>query len=236
MGGTLSDVASIAVILAAVIATATFLYSVHFNTAAHRSRELREWQKVAVHQILQKNRDPLSFDEILRRYRSEATAAAQPIASGDLSAEALRRILLELIDGSAVVQLKGDSYQPADMVGEMERFRADLIGRMKDRDPSETRGIMHSMIQMLGQFQSDALRSRQLGKAVLLYVWDRNGKCTRPEVVMSVSAAMSCDPDEVEAEVADLVSDGKLSETDNGALFVTKVGRDEAELQRSSEN
>jgi hypothetical protein len=72
-----------------------------------REKEVREWQKVVLYKILQQSEQPtMTFASLLEKYRLEAQAFADAnLKKGEISEDALRRVLLELVSAN-IAQLE----------------------------------------------------------------------------------------------------------------------------------
>jgi hypothetical protein len=88
---------------------------------ARDDADLREWQKVAIHEILQKERGKWrTFDDLLKDYRSEASARDH-LKKKELSRDVLRRILVELLSAGVIKQDRSDKYAIWDDTADLEK-------------------------------------------------------------------------------------------------------------------
>lgn len=126
------------VAVSAVIAAVSLAVSAWDKRKLQVAEEVRQWQAVVVQTILQPHTTKaMSFDDLLQRYRSEATSFAGVAGKAALvSREELRRVLLALIRDGIVWQAGSDQYYlgyyhgktPDDMSADLEKFRAGLFG------------------------------------------------------------------------------------------------------------
>jgi hypothetical protein len=77
-----------------------------------REREIRDWQKVALHEFMhQKKGSYIKFADLLQVYQAKGgTHPRISIPKERLSSEELRRVLLEMITARIVVQNSADGY------------------------------------------------------------------------------------------------------------------------------
>ena len=78
-----------------------------------REKDIREWQKVVISKIFQQSESKaLSFASVLEKYRSEAQAfAAFNLTKTEISEDALRRVLLELVSSNILSMEIGNLYK-----------------------------------------------------------------------------------------------------------------------------
>lgn len=91
------SVAAIAAIVGGTIGLIKFLTD-------KREKEVREWQKVVLYRILRQDElNPMAFTTLLEKYRVEAQAFVNvDLKKGEISEDALRRVLLELVSSNVV--------------------------------------------------------------------------------------------------------------------------------------
>ena len=99
-------------VLAALIAVSAFVFSVVTHYAREKEDEIRIWQKTVVFEIVStSNEQPISFDEVRRRYVTESTAYKEHILpKEEISPSSTRRILLELVRDGAIAQTGSNLY------------------------------------------------------------------------------------------------------------------------------
>jgi len=146
---------SSSVAVSAIIASATFVLStIRFNRK-QISEETRNWQKVVIAEIFQNspNRD-FSFDDLLSKYRSEASAYETiKLSRSQLSKETLRSIIVDLME-ARIIEHSAD--------GALRLFIAERY-KQQDKAYSDDRlGVMKGiMSEMMPQNMDGLIRDIQ---------------------------------------------------------------------------
>jgi len=102
---------SLAVTVSAIVATMAFVFSVWNQYQRQRNQQISRWQKAVIHQMFQKTAmTSLSFEEMQEKYRVEASAFPINIKKKELSSEALRVIIMEMVANRIIEQEGEDLY------------------------------------------------------------------------------------------------------------------------------
>ncbi|WP_459966106.1 hypothetical protein, partial [Mycoplasmoides pneumoniae] len=105
----LSDIYYVTVSISAVAATAAFIISLIDQARERRNLAIQKWQRAVIQQIFQGTVRVLSFDEIAQRYRNEAVGYGKyNLKAEELSPQALRLVLLEMVEQDILEQRKED--------------------------------------------------------------------------------------------------------------------------------
>lgn len=108
---TLIEVAQLGTAISAVIALLTFTFT-SWKTSQDKAKERLEAWRVAMLQDLFSRYPSLSFDDLHQQYRVEALSAEPVrIKKNDISALALRRALVELLDKKIIWCSAPDHYE-----------------------------------------------------------------------------------------------------------------------------
>lgn len=116
-----ADVQMLVQTVATIVAILGGLLALYKYFSDRREQELREWQKVVIYKIFRQNEPrSLSFNEILGYYRSEAQAfAAVNLKKKEISEDALRRVLLELVSSNIITLERNDTFSLKGVKAEM---------------------------------------------------------------------------------------------------------------------
>jgi hypothetical protein len=110
---TFADIKDYIEVFGTVVGVAGFVIGLFRHFSDVNDRNIREWQKVVIQKILQQNalQQPLPFTRIQEIYRTEAQAFSRArLSKSDISEDALRRVMVELVSSSIAVQGAGDIY------------------------------------------------------------------------------------------------------------------------------
>ena len=77
-----------------------------------REKQIRDWQSLVIYNIIRKaGIEGITFEEILQKYRVEATAfPSHDIPKNELTEDALRFLLLEMAKSNTAFLYRGDRY------------------------------------------------------------------------------------------------------------------------------
>jgi hypothetical protein len=102
---------TVAVSASAVVATASFVYSVITRRRTQRASELRDWQRVVIYSLIEEA-SPVRFEELKMRYLQKAKAMlSRRVPNKVIQDDSLKRILLDLQSEGLVVRRADLAYQ-----------------------------------------------------------------------------------------------------------------------------
>jgi hypothetical protein len=109
----ISDIQELVQLTATVIGISGVLLGLYKYFSNKREKELREWQKVVIYKIFRQNElKTIGFTDILEKYRIEAQASMDiDLKKNEISEDALRRILLELVSSNIIRMEPSDSFR-----------------------------------------------------------------------------------------------------------------------------
>jgi hypothetical protein len=220
--------AQVSVALSAIVATATFVVKVVGDRGHLRAQKLLDWQETVIHQMFQRSAGPLTFDEITQRYRSEAAAFTRhDIAKEELTADALRSILIRMVRGRILDQKGSDSYAllrlrdekdeafPTDLLNMFGQFMGGVSGG-KSPDAIGVSGLFPAVSQMIEQRMGAAWA---IEDAVVTLARDEPFKYSVSDLVLHISRRYRIDDDEfVRAAIYKLISGRQIVQDSNGRL------------------
>ena len=129
---TLSDTGELLKIAAAVAAIVGGSIGLIKFLADRREKEVREWQKVVLYKILRQDElSPLTFSTLLEKYRVEAQAFSDvDLKKREISEDALRRVLLELVSSNVVSLEPSGSFRLKITLAKIDQF--EMQNRLND--------------------------------------------------------------------------------------------------------
>jgi hypothetical protein len=99
------------VALSAIIAAASFAFSVLTRRKAERDAELRGWQRVVIYSLIEE-RAPIVFDDLKSRYLKRAQELlSRNVPKRVIQDDSLKRVLLDLQSDGLIVRRENLSYQ-----------------------------------------------------------------------------------------------------------------------------
>ena len=102
---------TVAVASSAVVAAASFVYSVVTRRRSERGTELRNWQRVVIYTLIEES-SPITFEELKARYLTKAKAMlSRHVPNTVIKEDSLRRILLDLQADGLVIRTADLAYQ-----------------------------------------------------------------------------------------------------------------------------
>jgi hypothetical protein len=238
-------VGTVAVVLSALIAAGSLGYSA---VASARQREkdnaerqrhvVTAWQRAVVFEILHKDcaTGPLTFADILNKYRSEAVGAdAGVVMPENLSPHSLRYILLELIFQGAVVQKGPDLF--ALKIDREDAWATELLNSMndnlrkasediRDRSSESTERMYGLMSQTQASFQTMTEQrnlERDVVAAIRSIVLDNPSKYRRAELILAVMERTNAPKEIVVSCVMEQLSKGEISTMGDGTIGAAKT-------------
>jgi hypothetical protein len=217
----LTALQSLAVTASAIVATITLVVAVLDRLRNQRRERVEDWQRVIVQKAMQTAIEPLSLDQILRRYRTEATAfATYSIKPDELSSDALRKVLIDLIDKGAILQRGEDKYAlntPAAIESAstfpalMERSSSAMQQRMLD-------SMAPMMAAALEQTTQDKVK-----RAVFRTVGDTPFARTLPDLANHIAKECGVQFDDAKSKIVELLSDKKLIVDDSQRVGISPI-------------
>ena len=221
--------------LSAAIAAIAFTYSVAVRRRERRDSEILRWQRGIVHSIFQVSRsESLSFDDIIKAYRSEASATPRDFIEPEkLTREALRQILMDLISARVIDQLGNDAYTLNLALGapEFPQDFAVFIREALQNMESDTK--MRTSLANAGGIEAmmDELRKRTFGdmdtaNQVLALVSDDPSKYAVADLVLKLSKTSGLPSEAIQAQIVRLLTKGELALDGADKLFTpySRVG------------
>jgi hypothetical protein len=99
------------VALSAIIAAASFAFSVLTRRKAERDAELRGWQRVVIYSLIEE-RAPIVFDDLKSSYLKRAQELlSRNVPKRVIQDDSLKRVLLDLQSDGLIVRRENLSYQ-----------------------------------------------------------------------------------------------------------------------------
>ena len=113
MSITTADLQAYAVAISALIAAGTFVANSVSSFRRSREYEVWRWQRVVISEIFQNSpRKTYSFDELSEKYKAASVKyKKRSLSDNDLSDDALRSILVNLVSSAVVCQTKDGGYR-----------------------------------------------------------------------------------------------------------------------------
>ena len=157
----LPDLYYVTVSISAVAATAAFIISVVGQIYERRNLAILKWQRAVVQQIFQNASRVLSFDEIAQRYRNEAVGYRNyNLKADELSPQALRLVLLQMIKEDILEQRREDKYSlksfdsgieaQKEAQSELMNIQIKAMGALQQSSAASMTSIMKDQIQGKG--------------------------------------------------------------------------------------
>jgi hypothetical protein len=221
--------------VSAAIAAAAFTYSVVVRRNERRDAQIMKWQRGVVHSIFQVNKaERLTFDDIIKAYRSEAAAAPKNFIEPEkLTSAALRQILLDLIAARVIDQLGEDGYT-LNLAFRAPEFPQDFAIFMREvLQNMESDTKMRAALAGTGGIDAmmDELRKRTFGdmdtaNQVLALVSDDPSKYGVSDLVLRLTRASGLPPEAIQAQIVRLLTKGELFLDGADKLFtpISRVG------------
>jgi hypothetical protein len=198
-----------------------------------RKNETKEhnlsWQQTVIHHIFQRSSNRwLSFDEIKREYRSEATAGPISVTATELSDEALRRILIRMVSSRVIDQKGGDKYCLSALSEESLEFsmRDAMTSLISAIGPG---GAVNSELNqtIVDKFATIASRKIETEEMIENYtvniIFENQGKLRISDLVLRVSKMMSMESEFVQATLIKIMAKSDTIYTLDGNLYVKSI-------------
>ncbi len=214
------------VAISAIVACITFVIAVRSAAVKKSADETKNWQKVLITEIFQLGPDKnFSFDDLLSKYRSEASAyQVANLSKSQLSKETLRSILVELVSSRVVEHSAGgnlrlfieDRYKQQEADFSDNRMSV-LKGMMAEMMPADIGAVVSQMKQKM-EDQIDG------GHHVINSVGQSPGKYRLSDLALELQIAGSVSSaTAAQAMCRRALANGEIVEREDGFLFPTNV-------------
>jgi hypothetical protein len=223
---TLEDIRTTAVAISALVAALSLGASAFNQIRARRDKTLSNWRMVVVHQIFEKSpSDELSFDEIVRNFRSEAVAYEKyQIRAGEMSSEVMRSVVLELLSRGVLSQASKNSYvlnERANIVKQQQEY-GKMMERFISRPESPTPNIMEMMGGLLNsdmmKMSATMSRDYEIRNVIFRLVAEDPDKYNVSDLAAKVARETDTEYDLVKSRVAQLLGSRNLSADAQGRI------------------
>jgi cytochrome P450 len=211
--------------LSAIVAASTLVFAVMSRWREARNARVLEWQRGVVHSIFQKEESqPLSFNRIIQLYRSEASAfSTHKLKPDELSADALRKILIGLVSSRVLDQRGGDNYalhiwsdpqfsetMPSEFLQMLEPVLAAAKADLQIK--GKLAGVGNAFDDMAAELRKRAFGDMDAANEILSLVADEPYRFSPSDVVLRVARSKDISADTVKAQVIRMIARGEIQE------------------------
>lgn len=227
----LSDIYYVTVSISAVTATAAFIISLIDQARERRNLAIQKWQRAVIQQIFQGTVRVLSFDEIAQRYRNEAVGYGKyNLKAEELSPQALRLVLLEMVEQDILEQRKEDKYSLKSFDSGVESYKeaqAELMNNHNSAMAALQKSNAATMIsEMTNQLQTHMAFATRISNDVFNIIGDEPFRYAVSDLSIKVSQKMNAPIDVVRGIVMELIARKMLEANDRGKVGLgTNVNR-----------
>lgn len=239
----MEELQTLSIGVSAVVAALSLAATAWSQVGRRRDDQLALWRRVVVHQILQRHPGPILFTDILEKFRSEALAnEALKVKAKEMSPQAMRAVLMELVRDNVVSQTAKDTYEIYDrngQLGKLDGFQAAMMGSLEGFQASrDADGNLPNMMEMMSKIanvdfgkMSEVLHQDfQIRNCALVWASEEPGRYNLSDLTIKVSKETNIDPDIVKGRIIQLTATGHLLTNGAGKLSVGSRGIDEPSL------
>jgi hypothetical protein len=212
---------SVSVSLSLIVAAITLIIGVRGEAARRKRERIIMWQQSVIHSIFQRAALKwLTFNEIVQKYRSEASANIKDrIGSNELTEEALRSILVRMVSSRVIDQRGGDEYSLLTVHDPKMEAMPDrllsVLGAVSSRFGAAQGALSDTMQEFFADEQ--ALRDNLINTVA------ESSSMTQADLTSVLSQSTSFPASRIRAQIVSMISDGKLVLDEDGLVSIPGI-------------
>lgn len=236
---TLEEISFLAAAVSAVVATLTFIVFVWNSLSASKNEEKRDWQRVVISEIFQQHPEKFfSFAELLEKYRSASVDYnGTPLKRSELTKNALRRIIVDLVSSRIIDQFHEDRYKLnstdwdereekslAGLSATMHEVMGPLVAASQKRSTDAMQKLMgeRDFGDVLEEVISSQMSKQEaISASVMNFFHENPARYSGLEAAAKLTSELTEDVAVIQAKVNELLVAGTLSAAPDGKISVT---------------